>query len=152
MDKINILAHKFRNAIDSAISSGEFQEDFSFSHFPRGCCGDASDLLAQFLLENGIITHYVCGTYRNDSFEGMQSHAWLLTNNKTIIDITGDQFKYNPVFLKYDKSIYVGIEDDFHRLFKVEDRDIYQNFGLDSLGNMCRPRLKKLYTIIIKYL
>lgn len=152
MNNIDMLASKFRKAIDSAISAGEFQNDFSFSHFPRGCCGDTSDLLAQFLLENDIITHYVCGTYMDGSFDDKQSHAWLLTNNDTIIDITGDQFKDDPVFLKYDKSIYIGVEDDFHKLFKVEDRDVHQNYGLDSLGHMCRPRLKDLYNIIIKYL
>ena len=30
--------------------------------------------------------------------------AWLLTDNKTIIDITGDLFRDNKDFLNYDKS------------------------------------------------
>lgn len=95
-------------------------------------------MLAQFLLENGIRTYYVCGEYRDGSFENFRSHAWLLANNQIIIDITGDQFRYNPLFLNYDKSVYVGAMDNFHRLFEVEDRDVYENLGLDVLGGMCQ--------------
>lgn len=150
MKDIKRLVSKFRDAIDVARHLGDFDKDVSFYKFPRGCCGDTSDLLAQFLLKNGIKTYYVCGTYIDGSFENYQSHAWLLTDNHTIIDITGDQFKNNPNFLNYDKSVYVGAEDDFHRLFEVEDRDIHENIGLDALGSMCQPRLNELYRKIIK--
>ncbi|AQR94643.1 hypothetical protein CLSAP_19560 [Clostridium saccharoperbutylacetonicum] len=37
--------------------------------FPRGCCGDASNLLAKFLRDNGIECEYVCG------IKGQQSHV-----------------------------------------------------------------------------
>ncbi|MGL5149571.1 MAG: hypothetical protein ACRC7N_03230 [Clostridium sp.] len=149
---IKRLVKKFREAIDVARDTGEFDKDFSFCNFPRGCCGDTSYLLAQYLLENTIRTYYVCGTYRGSSSEDYQSHAWLLLNNHTIIDITGDQFKYNPDFLNYDKSVYIGAADDFHKLFEVEDRDIYENNGLDTLGSMCQSRLYGLYSKIIKYI
>ncbi|MGL5331147.1 MAG: hypothetical protein ACRDD7_17925 [Peptostreptococcaceae bacterium] len=146
MNDIKRLVRQFRDAIDVARDIGDFDNDFSFNKFPRGCCGDTSDLLAQFLLENQIRTYYVYGMYRG------QSHAWLLTDNKTIIDITGDQFKDNSDFLNYDKSVYVGTEDDLHRLFKVENRNIRENSGLDVLGSMCEPRLNELYNKIIKYI
>ena len=149
---IKRLANNFRNAIDIARELGEFERDLSFCNFPRGCCGDTSDLLAQFLLENDIRTYYVCGTFRRGSFENFQSHAWLLMDNQIIIDITGDQFRNNPDFLNYDKSVYVGAEDDFHRLFEVEDRNVRENFGLDALGSFCQPRLYGLYRKIIKYI
>jgi hypothetical protein len=48
-------------AIEKVKEAGEFETDFSFSKFPSACCGDASDLLAQYLLENGIKSTYVCG-------------------------------------------------------------------------------------------
>ncbi|KAF5047460.1 hypothetical protein [Acetobacterium wieringae] len=152
MKDITRLVNKFREALDLARDSGEFDNDISFYNFPRGCCGDASDLLAQFLLDHGIRTYYVCGSYYDDSFENSQSHAWLMTGNQIIIDITGNQFRYNPVFLNYDKPVYVGVEDDFHRLFEVEDRDIHENNGLDSLGGACQPRLNELYRKTIKYI
>lgn len=152
MKDINRLVNRFRDAIDMALDAGDFDKDFSFYKFPRGCCGDTSDLLAQFLLENGIRTYYVCGTYIDGSFENRQSHAWLLTDNHTIIDITGDQFKDDPNFLNYDKSVFVGVGDDFHRLFEVEDRAIRENIGLYALGSMCQLRLNELYRKIIKYI
>lgn len=152
MKDITRLVIKFREALDLARDSGEFDNDISFNGFPHGCCGDASDLLAQYLLEHGIRTNYVCGTYYDNSPENSQSHAWLLTDNQIIIDITGNQFRDNPVFLNYDKLVYVGLEDEFHRLFEVEDRDIHENNGLDFWGDACQPRLNDLYRRITKYI
>lgn len=149
MNDIKQLANDFRNAIEVTRNLGGFDSDLIFKRFPRGCCGDASDLLAQFLLENDIRTYYICGTYRANAVENLQSHAWLLKDN-IIIDITGDQFKYNKCFFNYGKSVYVGLDDDFHRLFEVENRDIRENFGIDALGSFCQPRLKTLYSKIIK--
>jgi len=60
---------------------------------------------------NNIISVRVCGTYRDGNPENTQSHVWLLTDNHIIIDITGDQFKYNPDLLNYRKTVYVGLED-----------------------------------------
>lgn len=152
VEYMKILATRFRHAIEAACANGEFSDDFSFGHFPRACCGDASDLLAQYLLDNGIATYYVCGEhYDDDSESNGQSHAWLKTADDTIIDITGDQFKYDPTYLNYNESVYVGMIDEFHELFSVEDRDVHENHGLQALGDMCLPRLMKLYRIILRY-
>lgn len=152
MNQLIQLATQFRRAIDNAKDAAEFTHDISFNKFPLGCCGDASDLLAQFLLEQGIKTYYVCGTYYGNSFEDTQSHAWLLTSKNTIIDITGDQFKFSSTFLNYNKAVYVGKTDDFHKLFEYENRDIHENTGISNLGAMCQHRLFELYHIILKYL
>lgn len=152
MKDIKRLANQFRNAVDAARDAGEFDKDFSFNNFPCGCCGDASDLLAQYLLDHGIRTYYVCGTYSNGHFENIQSHAWLVTDDQIIIDITGDQFRNNSEFLYYDKTVYVGTKNIFHDLFRIEDRDIHENRGLNSLGGMCQSRLNELYNKITKYI
>jgi hypothetical protein len=102
-------------------------------------------------LENKIKAHYIYGTRYGD-FEDTQSHAWLLTDNNIIIDITGDQFKYNNIFLNYDKSTYVGEIDDFHKLFEVEARDCYEHFGINGLGTAGHSRLWGLYNAIKKYI
>jgi len=120
MDNIKQLALQFRKAIELALENGEFDGDKMYRRFPHACCGDTSDLLAQFLLDKGIKTDYVCGTYWGDSAENGQSHAWLIVDNHIIIDITGDQFKGVATFLNYNKSVYVGEMDQFHRLFHVE--------------------------------
>ena len=154
MKDINFLATQFRSAIDKALSKGEFENDFSFNHFPRGCCGDASVLLSQYLLDNAIMTYYVCGNYYFDDITAnAQSHAWIWTEDKTIIDITGDQFKNNSIFLNYAVSVYIGQKDEFHKLFKVENRrDVHENLGLDALSSICLPRLRELYQKIKKYI
>ena len=153
MENLKRLVEKFRVAIDKAKNEGEFKNDLIFSKFPHGCCGDTSDLLAEFLLRKGIRTNYVCGTfYYNDEEHDLQSHAWLFTEDHTIIDITGDQFKYNSALLNYDIPVYVGKEDNFHKLFEEEDRDIHIHDGISALGCGCQNRLWELYQKIIKYI
>lgn len=109
-------------------------------------------LASTIFVGNGIKTYYVCGMYSDGSFENRQSNAWLLSDNNTLIDINGDQFKNNPNFLNYDISRYVGVMDAFHSLFKVEDRDIHESIRIDILSNMCQPRLNELYRKIMKYI
>ena len=100
----------------------------------------------------GIKTDYVCGTYWGKPDGNGQSHAWLMVDKYIIIDITGDQFSGKSTFLNYDKSVYVGEGDDFHRLFEVEDRDVHEHRGLSALGGFCGPRLWDLYRKILKYI
>lgn len=145
MKDIAQFATRFREAIDLALEAGEFDSDSIYRRFPRACCGDTSDLLAQYLLEKGIKTDYVCGTYWGGPDENGQSHAWLIVDKHIIVDITGDQFSGRSNFLNYDKSVYVGEEDDFHRLFEVEDRDAYEHHGLNALSVFCASRLWNLY-------
>ncbi len=71
------LANRFRNYIECARDDGVFSNDI-FDMFPNNCCGDASCLLAQFLLEENIQTLYVWG-----DFEG-QTHAWLVLKDERI--------------------------------------------------------------------
>lgn len=92
MDYIERYAFKFRQAIEKALVNNEFYRIRPFNNFPIGCCNDASDLLAEYLFENGIKTKNICGTYRNGGFYDKYSHAWLETKEGIIIDITLDQF------------------------------------------------------------
>ena len=152
MKEVKQFATQFRRAIDLALEAGEFDNDSIYRRFPRACCGDTSDLLAQYLLDKGIKTDYVCGTYWGKPDGNGQSHAWLMVDKHIIIDITGDQFSGKSTFLNYDKSVYVGEGDDFHRLFEVEDRDVHEHRGFSALGGFCEPRLWDLYRKILKYI
>lgn len=100
-EKIIKLSVAFRNALEKAKNNGDFKCIQPFCNFPKGCCGETSELLAQFLLKNNIKTNYVSGTYYLD-FYNTQSHAWLETGN-FIIDITADQFTNNKIFEGFDK-------------------------------------------------
>ena len=88
MKEIEQFATQFRRAIDLALEAGEFDNDSIYRRFPRACCGDTSDLLAQYLLDKGIKTDYVCGTYWGKPDGNGQSHAWLMVDKYIIIDIT----------------------------------------------------------------
>lgn len=144
-----LLAEQFRNAIECAKENNEKDELHFFQRFPSGCCGDASDLLAQYLFDNGIKTFQV----RGDCYEPdgqLQSHAWLSTEDGIIIDITGDQFKYNKIYNFFDIPVYVGYESDFHKMF--EERDFFHNAELSKIDGIAQYRLNNLYHKIMKYL
>ena len=94
MKEIEQFATQFRRAIDLALEAGEFDNDSIYRRFPRACCGDTSDLLAQYLLDKGIKTDYVCGTYWGKPDGNGQSHAWLMVDKYIIIDIIGESITY----------------------------------------------------------
>jgi hypothetical protein len=112
-----------------------------------GCCGDASDFLAQYLSENGIQTMSVFGTYDIDGFDRKYPHAWLQINNGIIIDITGDQFSGNPDLLCFDEPCYVGYETNFHQLFNGE---LCENYDFYRASNDNARKMQSLYEIIVK--
>ena len=69
----------------------------------------------------------------------MTNHVWLITDDKIIIDITGDQFG--------DKweSVYVGLEiGNYEKFTRVVTQ---KNFDIREL-----PRLWNDYNIMLKYL
>lgn len=154
MQKIKELAIIFRNAIDNAKNDGRFMEDQCFINFPRGCCGLTSELLARFLIDNGVDGMITCmyGTYYDDSL-GRPSHSWLRINNNLVVDITGDQFEFYPRPINFNESVYVGTYTVFHRLFEITTEEQCNNYFL--LDNTCiRGHLsrKKLYDIILEYI
>lgn len=153
MEQIRFLAEQFRDAIEQAKENGETDPLGFFEKFPRGCCGDTSDLLGHFLLEKGIETDYICGKCpAKNHWENPQSHAWLLLDNETVIDITGDQFKDDDHFLRYNHSVYFGPIDDFHNLFMTEGFNKRKSVFLNQL-NLMEPHIFfDIYYKIKKYL
>ena len=53
-DLILKLASELRRALDIVVSKGEYGRLSLFAGFPNGCCTYTSDLLAEYLIENGI--------------------------------------------------------------------------------------------------
>ena len=143
------LVYNFRDAIETAIENGE--SGTFFRKFPTGQCGHTSDMLAQYLIDNGFESIvYVNGTYYGDEWDDRWSHTWLVVNDQ-IIDITGDQFKYHQEPLKNNVPVYIGLENKFYDLFEIHQSGKHKHFGLD-----CRwsnyYELEQCYEIIKKYL
>lgn len=149
MDKLHRLVYGFREAIDLAILNRE--SGIFFRDFPTGQCGNTSDTLSQYLIDNGFnhIT-YVNGTYYGDEFENRYSHAWLVVN-RMIVDITGDQFKYHPAPLTNNTKVYIGPMNDFFRSFEVESSGKCHHIGLQQQWSNYQELLD-IYHTILQYL
>ena len=154
MKDLECLVAKFRNAIEIAKGKGALHEFPLIRYFPRECCDMESDLLSQSLLENNIRTYSVHGTLWGDSPDEIQPHTWLMTDENTIIDITGDQFRSYPAPLNYNKRIYVGKTDCFHNQFDVKDNDICENIGFSAYMNNDEWSgvMSSVYGIILNYI
>ncbi|WP_051337302.1 hypothetical protein [Leisingera daeponensis] len=100
-DSLHQDVQNFREALDACHSD---LDPTVFGHFPSGCCGTVSELLAAFLEEQGHGSWpYVCGTRLMEDGQNA-THAWL-ERDGCIIDITRDQFdKRQPGLVTADRS------------------------------------------------
>lgn len=130
------IASHFREAIVAVKTNGEFDFRDRMRRFPNGCCDDTCDLLGFYLWKKyRIHTRQRNGYYETE----MTNHAWLITDDQIIIDITGDQF-YGAW-----KSVYVGQEvGNYKKLSRIITHD---NFDIRN-----QSRLWDDYNIILKYL
>ena len=69
LDKIKVLATSFRGAIEIAKDADEFDNDFAFPRFPKGCCGDTSDIWHSM-----IFTHIMSVVKKVPN----HTHGWFL--------------------------------------------------------------------------
>lgn len=137
------IAVAFRAAIVSAKYDRRFHYRDRMSNFPRGCCDDSCDLLAYYLYTTyKIRTRQGVGTYRDDDPNNTTGHAWLIMDDNSIIDITGDQFRYCA---GYTDEVYVGTETLFYK--KLERKQIQDNYDITQ-----DSRLWNDYQIIMSYL
>lgn len=137
------IAVAFRAAIISANHDRQFNHRDRMSNFPGGCCDDSCDLLAYYLCTTyKIHTRQGVGTYRDNDLNNTTGHAWLIMDDSTIIDITGDQFRYCA---GYTEEVYVGQENSFYK--DLERKQIYENYDITQ-----DARLWNDYQIIIRYM
>ena len=139
--------HKIAVAFRAAIISAKYDRKFHYmdrmSNFPGGCCDDSCDLLAYYLYATyKIHTRQGVGIYRDSNPNNTTSHAWLIMDDNTIIDITGDQFRYCA---GYTDEVYVGVETLFYK--KLERRQIQDNYDITK-----NVRLWNDYQTIISYI
>lgn len=143
------LVSNFRKALEAARAAGEFHHDCAFCGFPNGCCGDTCDLLGQYLISHGIKTIYTSGVWYGSNYKH-HTHAWLVSEDGLVIDITGDQFRSDPQFYYFNYAIYIGKETSFHQLF--QERSSRSWLPFHKLGCMEPRRLPQMYDQIMKYM
>ncbi len=129
IEKIAEYATTFRTALYSAYQDGMFVKDIRFRTFPRGCCGDACYLLAEYLRRAGIETIWY-STERND-----WSHAWLVVKDERVKPPTTRPF-YWPEELEVDLKRY-GIEhpERGFELTNYESSDFTEGIIVDITGD-----------------
>lgn len=142
-DDIYEIVAAFRSAISAAKYNDEFSSSDRMSRFPNGCCDDACDLLAYYLYKKyGVHTQQGNGVYDDGNFYNLTNHAWLIMDDNTIIDITGNQFESCAGFAE---KVYIGNENDFYR--HLERKQIFENCDITQ-----NKRLWNDYLIIMRYL
>ena len=67
-----------------------------------------------------------------------------------MVDLTGDQFRNDSAFLRYDKEVYIGEMDRFHLLFEEYRREEF--CGIEDLSENSWERMYSLYNAILEYL
>ncbi|MGD8190199.1 hypothetical protein ACQCN2_09470 [Brevibacillus ginsengisoli] len=130
--KIKEYGITFRKVIQT-MGIDEFPQSSFFENFPRGCCGDTSDLFAKFLSSHGISTYYVWG------LKSEQSHAWLEYED-IIIDLTADQFD------EIQDEVIVTTERSWHNQFVVQNKRLCD---FDEYNNYNANRLRTIYNNIL---
>lgn len=86
-------------------------DKIGLNNFPRGCCGNTSDILGQYLSDKGASNLMAVSGCRDG-----KSHAWLEFDG-FILDITSDQFHDGC------GNIFIGRESEFHASFKNQVKD-----------------------------
>jgi hypothetical protein len=83
INTVRQAATRFRAALEQ-----EELRLYSLQNFPKGSCGDASEMLGQYLSDCGLGTWIFRMGFEPSSLD---SHAWV-ERGALIVDITADQF------------------------------------------------------------
>lgn len=132
INQITVHATNFRSLIERSPTR---QLPVTLQNFPRGACGDAALLLAEYLSERGYGPfRYVLGER-----EG-RSHAWI-EGHGLIIDITADQFE------DFDQPVFVSDTSTWHQTFDGEDLHeadfrLYDSYTSSMMGAAYRTILE----------
>ena len=126
---IHNLIIDFRIAIEKTCDEGLLKRDIAFRAFPRRCCGDTSELLAEYLRRNGVKTIYVCGDDQG------QSHAWLVLKDHRVKE-PQKKFMELPldivdIYNSYSGGTYNGPID----VTRYEERDLIDGVIIDITGD-----------------
>lgn len=146
-DMIFNLASEFRHALEIVVTKREYGRLSLFAHFPNGCCTYTSDLLAEYLMENGIQRERIQILNSNAS-KGHDTHCWLMIDNMYYLDITGDQFSNKPYYKKYSPisdCCFVPKDTCFFERFANKNLNFSCNVGINTYSKDVTEKLQFVY-------
>lgn len=111
----------FRAAIDAAGIAPWTQKGI---RFPHGACGHAAELLGRYLIDElNVPAEYVCQDADGNLGGWQHAHTWLEWNGLTI-DISGDQFGWEPVIVTRAPRYHGrGVDHTRHSVCLEHQRD-----------------------------
>ena len=110
-----------------------------YKDFPRGACGDTSEILACFLESNGFQVEYVSG------LRYPQWHAWLEWRDY-IVDITAYQFEdeiTDKIIITKNKSFHSEFVEDTRLRRKKDHYGYLSTHTQRYVYNEITKRIKK---------
>ncbi|WP_331768068.1 hypothetical protein [Embleya sp. NBC_00896] len=134
--QVRAAAIRFRAAMVCARGAGLFADDcLGLKTFPHGACGNACELLGEYLTSLGLGEWEIVTGQRHP-----QTHAWL-ERDEVIVDITADQF---PDFPHGGECAWRATDDhSWHAHSFVEDRR--ERACLPERGDHFRGALREVY-------
>ena len=154
MDKsyIEDLASEFQSALKYVSKKGLYGSLTLFQSFPNGCCTYASDLLAEYLMYNGIDRERI-QLVNSESNSMGYTHCWLMIDEILFVDITADQFNGKPYFQQYEPIPQCCIVQQGTYLFECfTNRKIRfsRSFGISSYGGDIPSKLQVVYDAAVQ--
>ena len=145
------LASEFRHALEIVVTKREYGRLSLFAHFPKGCCTYTSDLLAEYLIENGIQRERI-QVLNSKASKGYDTHCWLMIDNMYYLDITGDQFSNNIYYMKYSPicdCCFVPKDTYFFECFANKSLNASYNVGINFYNGDISEKLQIVYNATV---
>lgn len=146
------LASEFRRALEIVVTNREYGRLSLFAHFPNGCCTYTSDLLAEYLMENGIQRKriQILNSIANNGFD---THCWLMIDKMYYLDITGDQFSNKPYYKEYSPisgCCFVQKDTYFFERFVNKNLNFSFDIGITTYCEDITEKLQVVYKEVVK--
>mgnify|MGYP000778107682 CR=1 FL=1 len=152
IEYIKQLAFEFRKALEYIVDNKLYGRLNIFAHFPKECCGYTTDLLATYLIKNGISRERIQrlnGITKKEDF----THCWLMLDEYLYIDITADQFndrlyfkQITPIPPCYIIEKGLGL----YEYFDSKRMEYSYNFGIDTYSGDVASKLETIYKVAIR--
>jgi hypothetical protein len=154
IEEIYQLAFDFRCALEYVVEEGKYGRLTVFAHFPNGCCTYASDLLAEYLVENGVARERI-QLMNGEYTEYNYTHSWLMIDEGMYLDISADQFIGKTGFEIYGyipKCCAVSCGTYIYVPFENGKLNASRYFGIDSYSGDIPYKLREVYNAVMRRL